>query len=85
MKSQLIRLFSHLEWADEQVLESLRRCVKAPSDALNVYAHIIAAEHVWLTRMLGVPQRIAIWPELSLDDCARFGAGERRRIRNVNC
>jgi len=72
MKTQLIRLFGHLEWADEQVLESLRRCAKLPSDALNVYAHIVAAEHVWLTRILGVPQRIAIWPEFSIDDCARL-------------
>ncbi|MEJ7758113.1 MAG: DinB family protein [Gemmatimonadaceae bacterium] len=70
MTSHLVRLYKHLEWADGRVLASLRRSASPPPESSNVYAHLIAAEHVWLSRIGGLKQRVALWPEMSLDDCA---------------
>lgn len=72
MTSYLIRLFNHLDWADARVLASLRRSAAPPAESVNVYAHIIAAEHVWLARIGGIQQKVAIWPALSLDECAEL-------------
>lgn len=83
MTTHLHRLFDHLEWADARVLASLRRSASPPAETLNVYAHIIAAEHVWLARIGGLQQKVAIWPELSLDECAELSKRNTQGFRMV--
>ena len=59
-----------MRWADERTLAALRAAAPAPpADALALYAHILGAEHVWLTRLEGRLARVAVWPEFSLDEC----------------
>jgi uncharacterized damage-inducible protein DinB len=70
MQVVLTRLVEHMSWADAQVLAKLR---SAPEDtaALKWYAHVLAAERIWLLRLHGqdwTTQRV--WPSLSLDECA---------------
>jgi uncharacterized damage-inducible protein DinB len=70
MRVILNRLVEHMTWADAQVLTKLR---SAPQDtsALKWYAHVLAAERIWLLRLHGqdwTTQRV--WPALSLDECA---------------
>jgi uncharacterized damage-inducible protein DinB len=31
--------------------------------------HIIGAEYLWLSRLEGKPAELAVWPDLSVDDC----------------
>lgn len=71
------RLFDHLEWADDRVLHSLREASAIPPKALELFAHILGAEHVWLARLRRVPARIAVWPALDPEQCATL-AGENR-------
>jgi uncharacterized damage-inducible protein DinB len=66
----LRRLFDHLEWADDRVLRSLREAPAIPPRALELFAHILGAEHVWLARLRQIPARAAVWPSLDLDQCA---------------
>jgi uncharacterized damage-inducible protein DinB len=65
----LQRLIAHLRWADRGVLGSLRRAAALPAKALELYAHILGAEHVWLARLRGERPRFAVWPTLTLDEC----------------
>ncbi|HJQ54835.1 MAG TPA: DinB family protein [Gemmatimonadaceae bacterium] len=67
-------LFNHVEWADRLVLASLREAGTLPPKALEVYAHILGAEHVWLSRINGVAPRFAVWPTLGLDEAERLAA-----------
>ncbi len=83
MTTHLTRLFDHLDWADARVLASLRRSAAPPAESLNVYAHIIAAEHVWLARIGGLQQRVVVWPELSLDECADLSARNSQGFRVI--
>ncbi len=70
MPPQLDKLFRHLAWADDRALAALRRAGAGHSPALELLAHVLAAEHVWLARLTGVPARHAVWPALALEDCA---------------
>lgn len=63
---QLGKLFDHLEWADRRVLDSLRAMVHPDARALDLYAHVLGAEHNWLSRILERAPREKIWPELTL-------------------
>jgi uncharacterized damage-inducible protein DinB len=79
----LARLFDHLRWADRKVLESLRTARNAPPKALEIYAHVLGAEHVWLSRLERRPATIAVWPSLSLDECEAIGADTAEAYRRL--
>ena len=39
---------------------------------MEIYGHLLAAEYVWLSRLLGVTPVHAVWPSVSLEDCAKL-------------
>jgi len=74
MSEILPRLFEHLKWADERVHASLVDAANPPPHTLDLFAHVIATEHVWLSRILGRPTDVPAWPKLSLAQCAELAA-----------
>jgi uncharacterized damage-inducible protein DinB len=69
IKEHFTRLYEHVEWANALVLGSLRSAKNLRTKDLELYAHIIGAEHVWLSRLNGTTPRLAVWPTLSLEEC----------------
>lgn len=65
----LQKLIAHLRWADALILDALRRTATPPAKALETYAHILGAEHVWLARLHERPAEVAVWPSLRVEDC----------------
>jgi uncharacterized damage-inducible protein DinB len=74
MKDHFTKVFRHLEWADARVLQSLRSAQSVLKKDLDLYAHILGSEHVWLSRINGTPPKLAVWPSLTLDECDRLGS-----------
>ncbi len=70
MTGHLEKLFAHLAWADEHVLQSLRDGGDDVVQAHELLAHILGAELVWLSRIEGRRAEVAVWPDLTLDECA---------------
>ncbi len=70
MSAHLVRLVAHLRWADERVLAALRGATSAPPRALELYAHVVGAEHVWVARLHDEAPRLPPWPTLSLHAAA---------------
>lgn len=64
------RLVAHLRWADQRVLTSLRGAHVPSGRPLELYAHVLGAEHVWLARLRGDRPVHPVWPALTLDECA---------------
>ncbi|HKG91818.1 MAG TPA: DinB family protein [Gemmatimonadaceae bacterium] len=77
-------LFAYDEWANHESLASLRQgtadaLAPPPPRALRLMAHIVAVEWLWLSRILGQPSPLPVWPELDAAECAdRMGAVESR-------
>lgn len=69
MDASLARLFEHLRWADAGVQASLTDAVNPPPHTLDLFAHVVAAEHVWLSRIGQVKPEVEVWPKLSLAQC----------------
>ncbi len=63
------RLFDYDAWANREVLANLKQCESPPSRALKFLAHVIAAEILWLERIKGEKQSLAVWPEFTLAQC----------------
>jgi uncharacterized damage-inducible protein DinB len=63
------RLFRYDAWANAEVLGSLQAADPAPARSLKLLAHILAAERLWLERLLGQKQSLPVWPDFTLAQC----------------
>jgi uncharacterized damage-inducible protein DinB len=69
MKQQLKRLLRYDVWANRETLESLRPS-PTPPKSLAWMAHIVGSECLWLARLKNETSPLAVWPELTVDQCA---------------
>ena len=82
----LTRLYDHMAWADANTREALRAMASGSpemSRATDLYAHLAATEHVWLSRLVGRPAAQPVWPSLDLETAARLASetvGELRAL-----
>src|SRR5882762_11948854 len=65
----LRRQFVYDAWANREVLSGLRASPHPPTRSLQLLAHILSAERLWLERIRKQPQSLPVWPEFSLDQC----------------
>ena len=72
MKTHIIRMLRAMSWADRQILTAVRDCPAAQAEALPLMAHVLGAEHVWLSRLRNLPTAHPAWPTLSLDECEQL-------------
>jgi uncharacterized damage-inducible protein DinB len=71
--NQVIRSFEHIFWANLQIVRALQTIEGNIEKPLRLFAHLLAAEKVWLTRLNGKDaSTILIWPNYSLEDCERI-------------
>jgi uncharacterized damage-inducible protein DinB len=80
MAPHLERLVAHLEWANRLTLSSLRAAAAPDPKLVELFAHIVAAEHVWHARLTGAAASQPVWPALSLDECARLSNDNVARL-----
>jgi uncharacterized damage-inducible protein DinB len=64
------RLLAYDDWANAEVLASLRAAEDPPARAVRILAHIAAAQRLWLGRMGGDSRSVPAWPEWDLPECA---------------
>lgn len=74
--AQLRRMLDHAAWANREVIAALQRQPVA-DDVLKLFAHVLGAEEIWLSRLEARPSRLPVWPvltEADLPDEARANA-----------
>ena len=71
-------LFAHTAWANARVLDALRNAPGDDPHALGQFAHLLAAEHVWLARIEKRRGNVPVWPVLTLDECAALAEENAR-------
>jgi uncharacterized damage-inducible protein DinB len=73
MASDLIRHFrrqlAYDVWANREVLTTVRASRASAARGLQLLAHILSAELLWLERLQQRPQSHPVWPEMSLEQC----------------
>lgn len=65
-------LFSHDHWANREILAALKRVGTPPEKSLRWFAHIIAAEDLWLARLMNADRKVEVWPNLNVDRCGSY-------------
>jgi uncharacterized damage-inducible protein DinB len=66
------RLFDYNHWANREAVESLAGAASPPPAAVRRLAHVVAAEALWLARLERRPAPLAVWPDLTLSQCATW-------------
>ena len=69
MLEHISNLFSYEDWANREVLGSLRAVAAPPARSVGLLAHIVSAERLWLERLEGQKQTLPVWPTSSLERC----------------
>jgi uncharacterized damage-inducible protein DinB len=84
MKETIARLLDHLVWADRTVLENLGRPPLPDEKTIGVFAHVLAAERLWIERIRGRgPSVIAVWPKLTLGECSALAAANHQALQEM--
>lgn len=71
MTQHLRQLYRYDDWANHEVLASLRALSAPPPRSVKWLAHILSAKRLWLERLRQEPQTYPVWPDFSLEDLAR--------------
>ena len=74
MKTHIGRMLKAMTWADAQSLTALSDHAAAQSEALPLFAHVLAAEETWLARLEAREPRCPVWPTLSIPECEALAA-----------
>lgn len=65
------RQFKYDSWANSEALSAIK-AGSAKSDLvrpLNLLAHILSAQQLWLERLRQQPQTMPVWPESGIPEC----------------
>lgn len=63
--------FEYDRWCNRRILEILQHHTPASDDPRRLFAHIVGAGRLWLTRMTGGDYSgLTPWPDLTLEQCA---------------
>jgi uncharacterized damage-inducible protein DinB len=63
------KLFAYDDWANRETLASIKAIEDPPPRSVKWLAHVVAAERLWLARILGEKQPMAVWPDLTVEQC----------------
>jgi uncharacterized damage-inducible protein DinB len=65
MKKHFLKLFDYDRVANEIIVKALKdKSIATDHKAFKLMAHLLAAQQVWLTRLLGKPaQSLTLWPQ----------------------
>jgi uncharacterized damage-inducible protein DinB len=68
LADSLRRQLAYDEWANREVIGALRTH-GADERSLQLMAHILSAERLWLERMRQQTQSTPVWPRVDLEQC----------------
>ncbi len=60
-------LYAYNTWANRELLSFFRKEPLLPQRSQNLFSHILSAERLWLDRLHGRRQSLAVWPILTID------------------
>ncbi|GIQ69607.1 protein DinB [Xylanibacillus composti] len=78
MSKLMVRMYEHVYWANAKLLELLQGLQPVPARSLQLFAHVVAAEQIWLARLNREDtSRMEIWPRFDLSACEERVAANR--------
>jgi uncharacterized damage-inducible protein DinB len=70
-----LRMFDYDHWANRHCLAAMRAAESVSADTIGHMAHILAAQKLWLERILKQSQSMPVWPTSTVDECTALAEG----------
>lgn len=83
MKEYYKQLFEHEYWANLKVLETLISAKERPKRAIEIFSHLIAAQRIWIDRVLGNQTDVKVWEVFEVEimlELLEFNYSELEKI-----
>jgi uncharacterized damage-inducible protein DinB len=74
LKTHFQRMIDWMAWADRRTVTAVAGCPAAQVESLPLLSHLLAAEHVWFSRLERRTPRLPVWPTLTLTECETLAA-----------
>lgn len=71
MIDHLTHLFKYNNWATERTARSILDIKSSLPEAVKILSHIISAQNIWLSRIMGEKPNITPWDSFTIDECMR--------------
>lgn len=71
---ELDTLLEYDKWANQKIFKSIQQ-VKSydhRSEMQKLFAHLLAAQKIWMDRITGKPTELGIWPDLTLQEIEKL-------------
>ena len=78
---QLHKLVEHAAWADALIADAIQKQADVAEDTIELFAHVLGAEEVWLSRLEQRPSKLAVWPKLSREQLSETAAATAQAYR----
>lgn len=79
-KRNLRRMFQHMDWSNHQILEILGREQPDSDRVIKLFAHILSAEAIWISRIEGKRIQAAVWPDhMQIEDLRNLATENKER------
>lgn len=78
IREYFLRMFVYDHWANRECLSAIAKANGSP-EALRRIAHVLSAEKLWLERLRGEPQKMPVWPTVTMDECVALADEIRRQ------
>ena len=65
------QLIEYDHWANQRIFDAMRKVKDSAEESAEMYrlfAHILGAQDVWISRINGEKPTLAIWPKLSMEE-----------------
>ncbi|HEX7358673.1 MAG TPA: DinB family protein [Ignavibacteriaceae bacterium] len=72
MVEHFIHLFKYSSWATERAAESITSAHKITPDAIKLLSHILSSQYVWLSRITGEKNEMAVWDNFTIEECFKL-------------
>ncbi len=79
---QFHRLFDHAAWADALVAGAIESQDTVADDTIELFAHVLGAEEVWLSRLEQRQSTLAVWPKLKRAELGATAAAVAQSYRS---
>lgn len=83
METSLDRLFKYHIWAMDGLFNQLEALTTIPPEAMKLMQHVVNAESIWMSRVVGDKQVVGVWEERPLLNCRHLHQRSVRMLQTL--
>lgn len=81
--NQLLTMVDHQAWADDRLCNALIGLNGIHEKSKKLFDHILAAQHVWISRIEQKPAELEVWPVLAYESWPSYIRSHHQMLTEI--